>query len=140
MENNAVISIHTKQELDGEQEIISLDTVGKYAIRNNKIYIIYKESEMTGFEDTTTTIKVSDENVSVSRKGRYVSKMSYQTGEKSLCLVNTPYGQIGAAITTEKIDFNFGDDGGVLSLNYLLDADNQNFIKNDMTVTVKAEI
>ena len=62
MENNAVISIRTNQELDGEQETIALDTVGKYAIRNNKIYIIYDESDMTGFEDTTTTIKVSDGN------------------------------------------------------------------------------
>lgn len=74
MENNAVISIRTNQELDGEQETIALDTVGKYAIRNNKIYIIYDESDMTGFEDTTTTIKVSDGNVSVRRSGRYTSK------------------------------------------------------------------
>ena len=96
MENNAVISIRTNQELDGEQETIALDTVGKYAIRNNKIYIIYDESDMTGFEDTTTTIKVSDGNVSVRRSGRYTSKMNYLTGEKSLCLINTPYGQVGA--------------------------------------------
>ncbi len=49
---------------------------------NNKIYIIYDESDMTGFEDTTTTIKVSDGNVSVRRSGRYTSKMNYLTGEK----------------------------------------------------------
>lgn len=60
MENNAVISIRTNQELDGEQETIALDTVGKYAIRNNKIYIIYDESDMNrDFEDTTTTNKKS---------------------------------------------------------------------------------
>lgn len=139
MENNAVISIRTNQELDGEQETIALDTVGKYAIRNNKIYIIYDESDMTGFEDTTTTIKVSDGNVSVRRSGRYTSKMNYLTGEKSLCLINTPYGQVGDAITTENINFDFGDNGGTLNMNYLLDADNQNFIKNNMTVTVRTD-
>ncbi len=139
MKENAFISIRTAQEIDGEQETIALDTRGRYAVRNNKIYITYKESEMTGYEDTTTTIKVSDDNVSVSRTGRYVSKMDYINGEKSLCLVNTPYGQVGAAVTTKNIKFDFGTDGGVLNMDYLLDADNQNFIKNNMTVTVRAE-
>ena len=139
MEENALISIKTVQEIDGEGETIALDTRGKYAIRNNKIYIIYEESEMTGYEDTTTTIKVSDSRVMVSRRGRYKSSMDYICGQKSLCLVNTPYGEIGAAVTTEKIDFDFGDGGGVLSMDYMLDADNVNFIKNNMTVTVTKE-
>ncbi|MCI5892931.1 MAG: DUF1934 domain-containing protein [Clostridiales bacterium] len=139
MENNAMISIRTNQEIDGENEAIELDTMGKYAIRNNKIYIIYKESEMTGYEDTTTTIKVTDGNVSVSRSGRYTSKMNYNIGETNLCIVNTPYGQIGAAVKTESIDFDFGSGGGVLKMDYLLDADNKNYIKNNMTIRVTTE-
>lgn len=139
MENNAMISIRTKQEIDGENETIELDTMGKYAIRNNKIYIIYKESEMTGYDGTTTTIKVADGNVSVSRSGRYASKMNYNIGETSLCIVNTPYGQIGAAVKTESIDFDFGAEGGVLNMDYMLDADNRNYIKNNMTIRVTME-
>ncbi len=134
-----MISIRTNQEIDGENETIELDTMGKYAIRNNKIYIIYKESEMTGYEDTTTTIKVAEGNVSVSRNGRYTSKMDYNLGETSLCIVNTPYGQIGAAVKTESIDFDFGSNGGVLNMNYKLDADNRNYINNNMTIKVTAQ-
>lgn len=136
MENNAVISIRTNQEIDGDSETIELDTVGKYAIRNNKIYIIYTESEMTGFKDTTTTIKVAEDRVSVSRSGRYTSKITYNAGETGLCMVNTPYGQIGAAIKTESIKFDFNVDGGVLKMNYMLDADNKNFIRNNMIIKV----
>ena len=139
MNDNAFISIRTAQEIDGEKETIALDTRGKYAVRNNKIYIIYKESIMTGFEDTTTTIKVSGSGVSVSRKGRFASRMDYISGEKSLCMVNTPYGQIGAAITTGNIEYDFGENGGTLNMDYLLDADNTNFIKNNMTVTVSTD-
>lgn len=139
MEDNALISIKTKQEIDGEDEVIELETPGKYAVRNGKTYIIYKESKMTGFDGSTTTIKVSGDCVTVSRKGRYVSSMKYELGEKCLCLVNTPYGQIGAAITTKSIDFDFGNAGGVLTMDYLLDTDNQNFMKNNITITVKAE-
>lgn len=139
MENNAVISIRTKQEIDGDSETIELDTIGKYAIRNKKIYIIYNESEMTGYENTTTTIKVAEGSVSVSRSGMYPSKMNYNIGETGLCIVNTPYGQIGAAIKTEKIDFDFGADGGILNMDYTLDADNMNFIKNRMTIKVNMD-
>lgn len=131
-----MISIRTRQELDGENETIELDTMGKYAVRNKKIYIIYKESEMTGYEDTTTTIKVAEGSVSVSRSGKYPSKMNYTLGETGLCLVNTPYGQVGAAVTTEKIDFDFGSGGGTLTMDYTLDPDNRTFIKNSMTITV----
>ncbi len=137
MKENAFITIRTDQEIDGEKETISLDTRGRYAVRNNKIYIIYDESAMTGYENTTTTIKVSGSGVSVSRKGRFASKMDYISGEKSLCYVNTPYGQVGAAVTTEKIDYDFGERGGTLNMDYLLDADNRNFIKNNMTVNVE---
>lgn len=136
LDNNAVISIRTRQELDGEGETIELDTRGKYAIRNNKIYIIYKESELTGYENTTTTIKVTDGSVSVSRSGRYPSKMSYTLGETGLCMVNTPYGSIGAAVTTDKIDFDFKDSGGELKMDYILDPDNHTYIKNSMTINV----
>lgn len=131
-----MISIRTKQDIGGESETIELDTAGKFAIRNDKIYIIYKESEMTGYEDTTTTIKVADGSVSVSRTGRYPSKMNYTLGETGLCIVNTPYGQIGAAVTTDKMDFDFGKDGGVLKMDYTLDPDNHTYIKNNMTINV----
>lgn len=139
MENNAMISIRTKQELGGETEMIELDTRGKFAIRNNKVYIIYKESEMTGYEGTTTTIKVAKDSVSVSRSGRYPSRMNYTLGETGLCIVDTPYGQIGAAVTTDKVEFNFGENGGELNMDYILDPDNHTYIKNSMTINVSKE-
>ncbi len=137
MNDNALISISSTQEIEGEKQTFALDTGGKYAIRNNKVYIVYDESPITGYEDTTTTIKISDGGVSVSRKGRYTAKTEYICGEKSLCILNTPYGQIGAAVTTENIDYKFGDKGGTLKMEYLLDADNQTFIKNNMKINVE---
>ena len=139
MENNAVIKICTNQIISGEDEKIELETPGKFAIRNNKVYIIYKESEMTGYEDTVTTIKISDGLVDVSRKGKYPSRMTYNLGERTLCLVDTPYGQIGASVETKDIRFNFDENGGNLSMNYIFDADNKNFINNEMEIKVKKQ-
>ncbi len=42
---------------------MELTTFGSYYEKNGKYYIVYQESEATGFEsDTTTTVKVEGEN------------------------------------------------------------------------------
>lgn len=139
MENNALISIKTFQEMDGEQDVIELETAGKYAQRGGKYYIIYEESELTGFDGTTTTIKVGPGAVTVTRKGKYNMKMDYKQGEKNLCLYQTPYGSIAAAINTEAIAYDLSADGGDLKIDYILDHDNQNFLKNSLNVRIKAD-
>lgn len=80
MQENALISIVTSQSISGVKDNVRLDTRGKFAIRDGKAYIIYKESEMTGYDDTTTTIKISDDCVTVKRNGDYRSTMKYKEG------------------------------------------------------------
>ncbi|MEG1880569.1 MAG: DUF1934 domain-containing protein, partial [Oscillospiraceae bacterium] len=122
---------------DGENDIIELETFGKYALRGGKYYIMYEESELTGFEDTTTTIKVAPGNVTVTRRGRFNMKMKYELGEKNLCVYPTPYGDIATAVDTKKVDFTLGESGGDIKIDYILDQDNLNFIKNSLNVNVE---
>ncbi len=137
MDNNVMIKVKTVQWCDGEElEPIELETPGKLGFLNHKYYLIYEESEMTGFPDTTTTIKIWKGNVEVKRKGRVKMTLSYQEGEKQLCMYPTPYGTIGAAIQTSNIQFGFVDRTGYLRVDYTLDADNQNFIENSLRVEV----
>lgn len=138
MDNNVLISIKTYQDIDGDfEEPIELQTVGKFGRANNKHYIIYKESEMTGFADTTTTIKIWDGNVTVTRKGKFNMKIEYIKGTQRLCLYPTPYGEISASIKTFDVDFDFGENCGWLKVDYSVDADNENFHKNSLNVKVE---
>ena len=137
MDNNVMISVKTIQKADGEElEPIELQTPGKLGLLNHKYYLIYDESEMTGFPETTTTIKIWDGNVVVTRKGRFNMKLHYKEGEKNLCMYPTPYGSIGAAIATSKIDYGFAERRGRLQVDYTLDADNENFIQNSLQIAV----
>ncbi len=138
MDNNVLISIKTYQDIDGErEEPIELQTPGKFGKMNDKYYIIYDESDMTGFADTTTTIKVWEDNVTVTRKGRFNMKICYENGKKNLCLYPTPYGEISAAIKAFDVDFDFAGDSGHLRVDYTIDADNENFCKNSLNVRVE---
>lgn len=137
MDNNVLISVKTIQSVDGEVlEPIELQTPGKLGFLNHKYYLIYEESEMTGFPDTTTTLKIWDGNVVVTRKGRFSMTIHYKEGEKLLCMYPTPYGSICAAIATSKIAFAFEKRQGRLQVDYTLDADNENFIQNSLQITV----
>ncbi len=138
MENNVLIRIKTLQESDGEQlDPIELETPGKFGIINRKYYIKYKESALTGFPDTTTTLKIWPGNVMVTRKGRYKMQLHYQRGKRNLCLYPTPYGEIGASIYTSEIAYSFDELAGQLRVDYTLDADNENFIQNSLRVTIQ---
>lgn len=137
MENNVLISIKTLQRCDGEDlEPTELKTPGKLGRLNGKYYLIYEESEMTGFPDTTTTIKIWDDNVVVTRKGKFEMRFHYQLGEKNLCMYPTPYGSIGTAIATSKVEYDFCRLNGNLRVDYTLDTDNINFIENSLRVSV----
>lgn len=138
MDNNVLISIKTYQDIDGEpDEPIELQTVGKFGTVNNKYYIIYDESEMTGFGNTTTTLKVWENNLVVTRRGSHNMKLNYEKGRRNLCLYPTPYGSIGASIKTSEVDFSFGEKSGWLKVIYTLDADNENFCTNLLNVKIE---
>ena len=142
METNAMIYLKTLQSVEGEEETdeIELQTKGTFARKNGKFYIIYEESELTGFEDTTTTIKVSDDAVSMTRRGKYNSRMEFRIGEKCLCSYNTPFGVIPVGVNPISVENNLGDDGGNLAIEYILDIDNRDYLTNRLKLTVKKTI
>lgn len=138
MEDNAMIYLKTLQTVDGEEgtDEIELQTKGTFAQRNGKFYIIYKESELTGFEDTTTTIKVSDDAVCMTRKGKYNSRMEFRPGEKCLCSYNTPFGVIPVGVNPISVENHLTDGGGKLEIEYILDIDNRDYLTNRLNLTV----
>ncbi|MBR5155113.1 MAG: DUF1934 domain-containing protein [Clostridia bacterium] len=138
MKENAMISLKTLQNIDGDEEVneIELQTQGKFAEKNGKFYIIYQESELTGFEDTTTTIKVSEDSVSMTRTGKYNSKMVFRRGEKCLCSYATPYGVIPVGVNPTLLESKMDDQGGKVNIEYILDIDNRDYLKNRLNLTV----
>lgn len=138
MENNALITLTTVQYMNGiDEERAELTTKGKYAEKNGKFYIIYEESEVTGFEDTTTTIKVSSEKMLLCRKGKFSSRMEFLPGEKRLCKYPTPYGDLAVAVKPVTFKNSLKKSGGDVRLEYMLDINNQIYAKNSIELNVR---
>ena len=63
--NKAIINIRTTQvDINTKQdEVIELITEGKFYKKSDAYYLVYDESEISGMQGTTTTLKIKDNQV-----------------------------------------------------------------------------
>ena len=126
MRKDVVIHITGRPKYDGyEDEEIELTTAGRLYRKNGKYFIIYKESELTGMEGATTTLKVEGDKVTLMRNGgNYASHMIFQKGERHFGIYNTDMGSMTVAISARDIKNNIDDNGGELFIDYAIEVDN----------------
>lgn len=134
---DVIISIETNQKTSDGDNKIELQTDGKLFFGGGKYYINYEESEITGFEDSSTSIKAEGDTVTMTRRGRFRTKMKFEVGEKNLSYYDTLYGTIGMLVETERIKNALTPQGGRLEIDYSLDYDNTGLVKNFLRVDVR---
>lgn len=137
MENNALIVLTGKQVIDGEENCYELTTVGNYTKKGDKYYISYEGSEITGYEDSRTTLKVKRDSVSMIRFGKSSAQMIFEKGSKYSGFYNTPFGGLSVDVTTKNLQVDIDDDGGEFSLDYYIQLNNDIPILNGMHVKIR---
>ena len=71
MKNNVLINIKGVQTIDNQKDTTELFTTGDIYFKNNKTYITYLESEVTGYENCRTTLKIDGSNrMTLMRSGK----------------------------------------------------------------------
>ncbi len=138
MKENYLITIDGRMEADGETDSISLTTVGAFYQKGDKYYICYKESEATGYQGSTTTLKAWDGGVALKRFGRQGNtNLIIEKGAINLCSYQTPAGPLMLDINGIDIDNRLSDKGGELTFSYSLNASGMLISENTVNVKVK---
>ena len=77
MEENYLITIKGTMEQRGDTDTVELMTRGSLVHKDGAYYIVYKETETTGYEGCTTTVKVAEDarKVSMLRFGKQSSQL-----------------------------------------------------------------
>ena len=134
MEENYLITIKGTMEQDGKSDTVELMTRGSLVHKDNAYYIIYKETEATGYEGCTTTVKVADDarKVSMLRFGKVPSQLIIEKGTRHLCHYETGFGAISLGVAADVIEHQLGDQGGKLKFSYTLDSGAENFISRNL--------
>lgn len=139
MKKDALISIKGLQQVDNpDTDEISLTTEGRYYLKNGSYYLVYDESEVTGFADTRTTVKVNPREVTVTRSGKYPSMMTFEKGQRHMSLYETDYGPLTICVATKSIDWKLDEMGGEIRVSYDIEVQHAYMSTNSLTIEVKA--
>lgn len=139
MEEKYLITIKGTLEQDGDRDHVELMTRGALARKGGAYYIVYHETEATGYAGCTTTVKAEESGrlVTMTRFGKAPSQLIIEKGRRHLCHYETGYGAVSLGVAADEIDLAMTDGGGRLRFSYTLDSGAENFIsRNLVDITV----
>lgn len=138
MKKKAIISVSSKQKSD-ENDVIEVVTPGDFYEKDGLYYAVYKETEISGMEGTTTTLKISNDKFSIIRIGSTSAKMEFDKKAKSVSMYNTPYGTLELRIETKNLSVDVGEKGGDIQVNYNLSVSGQMPHNTELKINIKAQ-
>jgi uncharacterized beta-barrel protein YwiB (DUF1934 family) len=138
MNKNVIISVKgTQMVRDEDVNELELVTEGKYYKKGNAYYITYKESEVTGMDGTTTTLKVSDGVVTLMRFGSVNTQFIFEQGQKHVSYYDTTYGAFTVGVFANEVNIDVDDEGGEIMVDYRLEIDNNKSGDNDFHMLIR---
>lgn len=140
MEEKYLITIKGTMEQRGDTDTVELMTHGSLVHKDRAYYIVYKETETTGYEGCTTTVKVAEDasKVSMLRFGKQTSQLVVEKGTRHLCHYETDYGAISLGVSADEIEYGLDENGGRLKFSYTLDSGAESFISRNL-VDIKVD-
>ena len=139
MENNALITLIGKNTVDGEVDSFELTTEGKYMKQNGKYLVSYEGSEITGYDNTTTTLKIQENLVSIIRFGKSAgsSQMIFEENKQYTGVYRTPHGNMSVDVYTNEMQVNVDDCGGEVMLDYFVQLNSCQPVRNNLRVKIR---
>lgn len=102
--------ISSTQTIQGEEpQKIEFVTEGKHYLKNGAHYLVYDESEISGMEGCTTTLKLMEHQIKMKRYGDAKSELVFEKGQRHSSDYITPYGHFKLEVLTQKMEWALDD-------------------------------
>jgi uncharacterized beta-barrel protein YwiB (DUF1934 family) len=138
MNKNVIISVKGIQTSAGKDtNTLELVTEGRYYKKGNTYYVTYKESEVTGMDGTTTTLKITDGIVTLMRFGSVNTQFIFEEGQKHVSYYDTQYGTFTVGVMANAVTVDVDDAGGEIRVDYQLEIDNNKQGGNDFHMFIR---
>ncbi|MCK9477890.1 MAG: DUF1934 domain-containing protein [Firmicutes bacterium] len=124
MKKDIIISLKGSQNDGEDKDEIELVTEGLYYSEGTSHFVTYNETEVTGMEGTTTTVKIENNKVTMLRSGQNNSQLVFEKGQRHICSYETPFGAFAIGITSNILDIDLTESGGVISAEYQVEINN----------------
>jgi len=127
-------------EGDEPKDNMEFVTEGKMYERGGATYLVYDESEFSGFPGCKTSLKLKGEHVRMKRIGEEAGAgtvMEFESGKRFTGKYETPYGELDMEILTDKVDNNLDADGnGNVNIDYHVSLDGELEGRNELRIEV----
>jgi len=105
-----MLKIKGKIKRAGEEaEIIEVTTEGKHYRKGGADYLLYDESEISGMEGSTTSLKLKDRKITLNRFGNARMRMEFEKGKRHTSDYVTPNGTFKLEILTRELYYGLDD-------------------------------
>ncbi len=121
----------------GDTDNMEFITLGSMFFKNNSIYLMYNESEISGMEGTTTTLKAEPKRVTLNRMGMAELKHVFEEGIHNEANYITPYGTMISKVLPSKVEVDLTEIGGSINLEYELLLGEKKVSFNELSITVE---
>ena len=127
-------------EGDTPQEKMEFVTEGKMYEREGATYLVYDESEFSGFPGCKTSLKLKGNHVRMKRIGADLETgtvMEFESGKRFTSKYDTPFGIMDMEILTDRVDNNLKDDGtGNIDIDYHVSLEGALEGRNELRIEV----
>ncbi len=132
----------TGKQISGNEpeEKMEFITEGKMYDKNGSKYIMYEESEFSGFPGCKTALKFSDESIRMKRIGQNVGigmEFIFEEGKRFSSEYKTPYGTFDMEVLTRSIVGELDSEGtGQVYIDYQVSFNGVTEGRNELMIQV----
>lgn len=140
MKKSVVLAICGRQKYaDQEPDVIELVTEGTMEYRNGGWDICYEESDLTGLSGVTTTFRVEQGQIVLTRTGRLNSQMVFREGVNHDSLYQMEFGALMITVCASRIFVQLGEEGGMIDLVYGIEIEHSAAGEVDYHLDIRAK-
>ena len=115
-------------------------TEAKLYEKNEALYLIYEESELSGIPGCKTRLKFKDNKVQMKRLGEGIvlgGEMQFEKGKRFTGIYETPYGPIEMEVLTNTLENTLTAEGsGELNIDYHMSLKGLIESRNTLNITL----
>lgn len=139
MTKDVLVTVRGLQMTPDGDDTIEVTTTGKYYEKDGKRYLFYDEIGDDTNLIVKNSIQITEEHVSVSKKGVINAQMNFEKENKLVSVYETPYGQMEMDVYTTGICLDERDDFLELKLEYLLEINNQHVSDSEILLQIRPQ-
>lgn len=140
MKKDVYIQIKGTQQSEEGTDTTELFTQGLLCEQNGKYYLVYEESEATGFNGCRTTLKLEgNDRVTLRRSGPSRSELIIERGLRNIGCYGTAVGDLQIGVFAQDIRNGLTENGGDVYFKYHLDVNSVFLSENEVSINVKID-